>query len=226
MRDKIKGMEYDKSKFKIWTWKHPLMLHWIINPGLAVNELIFGQRVPKIALIEKDRTKSLEEKTKIPCPHCNTIHSGIKWSIVNNTAFKNWFGLYCDNCGRTIPCLTNLTSYLILGLTFPFWIWFKDKWKKNWLEKQAARYRNLDLEKISNPFNGIGWIKEGVSWGFIMYVFMIILFPLINSEEITLKKLMIGIPIWLIGGLCYGYFMKLILGKKQIKTVAKQAPQG
>ena len=58
-------MEYDKTKFKIWTWKNPIMLHWIINPGLVINELLLGQRVPKIMLIEKDSTKSLQEKTKI-----------------------------------------------------------------------------------------------------------------------------------------------------------------
>jgi len=28
-------------KFKIWTWKNPIMLHWIINPGLVINELLF-----------------------------------------------------------------------------------------------------------------------------------------------------------------------------------------
>ncbi len=61
-------MEYDKSKFKIWTWKNLVMLHWIINPALAINELLLGQRIPKIMLIEKDSSKNLQQKTKIPCP--------------------------------------------------------------------------------------------------------------------------------------------------------------
>lgn len=47
---------------------------------------------------------------------------------------------------RTIPGLTNLTSYLVLGLTFPIWYGFKDQWKANWLAKQPARYANLDLD--------------------------------------------------------------------------------
>ena len=50
------------------------MLHWIINPGLAINELLLGQRVPKTMLIEKDSSKSLQEKTKIPCPHCDMLN--------------------------------------------------------------------------------------------------------------------------------------------------------
>lgn len=213
-------MEYDKSKFKIWTWKHPFMLHWILNPGLAFNEFILGQRIPKIVLIEKDASKTLQEKTKIPCIHCKTLHSGLKWSTKNN-AFKNWLGLYCDNCGAIIPCLTNLTTYLLLGLTFPVWIWFKSKWKKDWLSKQPERYNNLDLKNVPDYFEGKGWIKQGLLWGLIMYVFMTLMFPIIDEEGITLKKALIGIPIWTLGGLGFGYAMKLINSKQQINTETK-----
>ncbi len=203
------NMEYDKTKYKIWTWKHPAMLHWLINPGLAINELLIGQRIPKIILIEKDASKSLQEKTIIPCPHCGTLHSGLKWSI-NNNAFKNWFGLYCDNCGKIIPCLTNLTSWLLLGVTFPIWVWFKDKWKKNWLDIQPSRYKNLDLENVPNPFDGYGWIKKGLYWSLFMFVFMTFLYPIIKGESITLKHAHIDIPVWIIGGLLFGYIMKLV----------------
>lgn len=209
-------MEYDKSKFKIWTWKNPIMLHWIINPGLAINELILGQRVPKIMLIEKDSSGSILERTKIPCPHCGTLHPGLKWSTRNN-AFKNWFGLYCDTCGKIIPCLTNLTSSIILGLTFPIWIWFKDKWKNNWLQNQPYRYENLDLKNGSDPFEGYGWVRQGLYWGLSMYVIMTVLFPLMNGEGIILRKSLTGIPVWILGGLLFGYTMKLIYGKSKTK---------
>ena len=43
-------MEFNKEKYKIYTWKNWMVLHWILNPGLAINELILGQRVPKISL--------------------------------------------------------------------------------------------------------------------------------------------------------------------------------
>lgn len=213
----MKNMEYDKTKFRIWTWKHPVMLHWIINPGLAINELILGQRVPKVILIEKNSSKTLQEKTKIPCPHCGTTHSGLKWATENN-AFKNWFGLYCDNCGNTIPCLTNLTSYLILALTFPVWIWFKDTWKKNWLQKQTGRYKNLNLENTPSLSKRYGWVRQGLFWGFFMYLAMTIFFPFISGESLTLKKLLLEIPFWVIGGLGFGYTIKLINGKRKVKT--------
>ena len=207
-------MEYDKSKYKVWTWRNPIMLHWIINPGLAINELILGQRVPKLMLIEKDATKSLQEKTKVPCPHCGTIHSGLKWSTSNN-AFKNWFGLYCDNCTKIIPCLRNITSLLILAVTFPIWIGFKEKMKRNWLQKQADRYKQLNIDNVPNPSEGYGWVKQGLIWGLIMYFITTAINPFLDGTSITLGKSLAAIPIWTIGGLGFGYALKLINGKRK-----------
>ena len=207
-------MEYDKSKYKIWTWKNPLMLHWIINPGAAFNELALGQRVPKVTLIEKNKDKPIGERTFIPCPHCGTLHSALKWSVQNKTAFKNWFGLYCDHCGKIIPCLTNLTSYVILGITFPIWICFKEKWKAKWLAEQKVKF-SRPLQLTQPTFN---WWRTGLGWGFFMYIFMEILIPFVSGVPITGKSLLIGIFIWGIGGLLFGLIMKMILGKKKMKT--------
>jgi hypothetical protein len=52
------------------------MLHWILNPGLAINELILGQRVPKVRLEDKTIDKPRIERVLIPCPHCETLHDG------------------------------------------------------------------------------------------------------------------------------------------------------
>ena len=109
---------------------------------------------------------------------------------------------------------------LLLGLTFPIWIGFKDKWKKDWLQKQPDRYKNLDLENVSNPFEGYGWVIQGLFWGLLMYVFKTLMLPLINGEAMTLRKALIGIPVWTIGGLGFGYIMKLINGKGKPKTHA------
>lgn len=43
-------MEIDTKKFRVYTWKHWASLHWSLNPGLALNELVFGQKMPKIYL--------------------------------------------------------------------------------------------------------------------------------------------------------------------------------
>lgn len=214
-------MNYDRTKFKVYSSKHPVMLLWITNPGLAFNELVLGQRIPKVILIERNSTKSHAEKTFIPCPHCGTVHPGIKWSKQNNTALRNWFGLYCDNCGNIIPCLTNLTSYILLGLTFPIWYWFKDKWKSKWLENQKAKFSkplNLEVPEFK-------WWLFGLLWGLFMYVFMTafmaLVIQLVDGEWISQRIILIGIPIWTVAGFAVGLMAKILNGKKQVKTVAQ-----
>jgi len=212
-------MKYDNKKWKVYTWKNWMMLHWILNPGLALNELILGQRIPKISLEDKESNKSRLERSYVPCPHCEKIHDSRTWSTQNKTAFKNWFGLYCNNCGNTIPCLSNIFSLIILAITFPIWGWFKNSLKENWLKKQPSRYENIDTVNLPNPYDGWGWLKQGLSFGFGMYVGMTIIFPLMMKEPITQKDLLIGIPFWLIGGLGFGYLMKLMTNKKEKNTV-------
>ncbi len=202
-------MDFDKSKYRVWTWKSPLMLHWIINPGLAINELILGQRIPKVTLIERNSKKSLAEKGFVPCPHCNTIHSSLKWSIQNKTAFRNWFGLYCDHCAKIIPCLRNLTSLILLVLTFPIWIWFVKKWKEQWLFIQKEKF-SKPLSLATPEFN---WIAEGLGWGFFMFIIMNIFFPLIVGEKYKLMTLLLGLIIWTLGGLSFGYVVKKFIFK-------------
>lgn len=190
------------------------MLHWIINPGLAFNELILGQRIPKIMLIDKTSDKPFLERNFIPCPHCQKLHDARTWSVQNRTAFKNWFGLYCINCGQIIPCLTNGLSFILLTITFPVWGWFRNSMKKRWLEKQPGRFKNLDLEKVPTLVTRKTWIKAGLSFGFFMFVFMSLIFPILNREKITWTGILIGIPIWALAGLGFGYFMKRILSRK------------
>ena len=210
-------MEYDKTKFITKTWKHWTMIHWILNPGLVINELILGQRVPKVLLFDKTKDKPLMERQFVPCPHCENLNDGRLWAKKNG--FGNWFGLYCPNCGKTIPCLRNFTSLIVIILTFPIWIWFVKKLKKNWLSKQPARFENLNLEKIT--YENTSWLKLGFGWGGFMYVFMTLVNPLIDGNEITLKMILIGIPIWTIAGLGFGYTMKYFMGKRA-KSLTKQ----
>lgn len=206
-------MNFDKKKYHVWTWKNPLILHWIINPGLAFNELILGQRVPKITVIEKGGRKTLADRRYVPCPHCETLHSSLKWTPQNNTAFKNWFGLYCDNCGNIIPCVRNLTSFIFLVLTFPIWYWFKDKWKQKWL--------NIQKEIFSKPLvltqPDYKWWYIGLRYVLFMFIFMSLFNFLIMQEIFTWKKLLVNAVVWIIGGLGFGLFMKKIGGNQTTK---------
>ncbi len=208
-------MNFDKSRYKVYTWKNWMMLHWIINPGLAINELILGQRVPKVSLEDKTIDKPRIERTLIPCPHCNALHDGRTWSTQNGTAFKNWFGLYCMDCGGVIPCLTNALSIIVLVVTYPIWGWFRKGWKAKWLEKQPERYKDIDIEHIPNPFDKKNWIKTALQWGFFMFLFMEILFRyFIDGKEINLESILKGLIIWTISGLTFGYVMKLVNDRK------------
>ena len=207
-------MNYDKKKYKIWDWKSPVILHWIINPGLVINELVLGQTIPKVMLIEREGSKPFYQRSFVPCPHCGTLHSGLKWSSQNKTAFKNWFGYYCENCKGIIPPQRNLTSLIIIILTFPIWGWFRKSIRQSWLDKQPARYMNLNLEIPEKKNTTKNWLKSGLFFGIFMYVTMTIIFPLIEQKEVTQKSLLIGLPLWLICGLGWGYTMKVWMNKK------------
>jgi uncharacterized Tic20 family protein len=206
--------EFDK-KYKVYTWRNWMNVHWLINPGVAFSEFILGYRPPKILLEDKTSDKPRIERMYVPCPHCNTIHDSRTWAKKNGTFFKNWFGLYCPNCGNVIPCLLNSTSFLLLALTFPIWVWFKKRMRSNWLAHQPDRYQNLDVSYVSSSFKDYNWIKQGMIWALFMYVIMTFLFPLIISEPITLPTILIGIPIWALAGLGYGYFMKTFFYKRR-----------
>jgi hypothetical protein len=64
-------------------------------------------------------------------------------------------------------------------------------------------------------WEGKGWIRQGLYWGLFMYVFMVLLFPLLTRDPITLKEVLVGIPFWTLGGLGYGYVMKWIMQRKK-----------
>ena len=62
------------------------------------------------------------------------------------------------------------------------------------------------------------WLISGLLFGLFMFIAMEILYPLIAEHEITPKALLIGIPLWLIGGLGWGYTMKIVMNKKERKN--------
>lgn len=85
--------------------------------------------------------------------------------------------------------------------------------KEKWLEKQPKRYKNIDIKHIPNPFDKKSWIKTGLNWGAFMFLIMSIGFPYFTGQEITWKTLLLGIVTWTIGGLGFGYTMKLFMNK-------------
>lgn len=207
-------MAFDTKKYKVYTWKNWMMLHWVINPGLAFNELVLGQRMPLVSLEDLSSTKMRAERMVIPCPHCQTMHDGRTWSTEQGTAFRNWFGLYCPSCGGLIPCLINITSLLFLIITAPIWYWFYKPLKRYWLSKQAARFNKSGKQYLSNPYDGKGWITQGLSFGLLMLLLNDLIVPYLSGKEVKAISVIIGIPIWAIGGLLFGYTLKVYLSKR------------
>ncbi|MEQ9220892.1 MAG: hypothetical protein RLO17_22750 [Cyclobacteriaceae bacterium] len=199
-------MDIDRTKYKVWDGKNLNVIIWKINPALAFNELVLGQRIPKITLFDNTSDKPLIERTYIPCPHCETYHDGRTWSWQNKTAAKNWFGLYCPDCGDVIPCIRNWMAGLILTLTYPLCFWWIKTWKQSWLDEQPSRYVNIIVELVEHK--QVNWIKLGLLWGVLMYVTMQLLNPLLLGRDYKLVDFIVGIPIWLAGGLMFGWLMK------------------
>lgn len=207
--------EIDGKNYQVWNWKHHTMLHYVINPGLVINELVLGQRAPRAIYFDLDSDKPLMERQYVRCPHCQTMHDGRTWSVQNKNAFKNWFGLYCPSCGEIIPCLRNYTSWLVLAITYPLWFWWIDRWKQSWLAKQPARFENISLELTHQ---NVKWWKTGLYFGGFMYIIMTLLIPFMADKPLTLDFALISLPIWASGGLGFALIMKYWMGKKVKST--------
>lgn len=214
-------MNFDPKRWKVYTWKHWSVLFWILNPGSAINELILGQRVAKLYLEDKTMDASKFERGFTPCPHCDELHDNRLWSTENNTAFGNWFGLYCRNCGDVIPCIMSVLTFMILAVTSPIWYWFKDGLKEKWLVKQKDRYEGIDVSTQTNPFAGRGWIVVGLEWGLGMFVIMGVLYPYFIGSHFSWSSLPFSFMLWMLGGLGFGYVMKVTMGRQPQKTVTK-----
>ena len=107
------------ANFKRWQLPHPLILHWVLNPGMAFNEIVLGQRLPKTQLICQECDGPLLDRAYIPCPSCSEMHLGRL--AAGKRGFGNWRGIGCPACKEPIPCIWNVFSLLILSLTFPVW---------------------------------------------------------------------------------------------------------
>ena len=66
---------------------------------------------------------------------------------------------------------------------------------------------------MSNKLKQI--LKIGLPWGIGMFFLMTFIFPYFNDEIITLKKIGIAFPFWMLGGLLFGYSMDRWMPKKK-----------
>lgn len=68
--------------------------------------------------------------------------------------------------------------------------------------------------KKNNKRPSTTWVKAGLSFGLFMYVCMIIIYPLIKGETISLRSILIGIPVWIGLFLVFEYINQRYVFKK------------
>lgn len=68
-----------------------------------------------------------------------------------------------------------------------------------------------------NPFAGRGWIRQGISFGLFMLVFNMAFDYFFYDENPSVGIALKSLPIWLAGGLVYGYVVKLVTPTDQSK---------
>jgi len=204
------------EKYRIWKLPHPLLLHWVLNPGLCINEVLLGQKVPKVSLIDETSTESLPDRTYTECPHCETIHSAKLWSKGN--AFFHYGGLYCPKCEHKIPTIMNVFSILILIITFPLWKPLSLLLGKRFKSWELSRLKTAST--ISQEPAEVNGVMMGLQFGIFMWLVFFVQNGL--SSGWSIMSATAAIPSGLIAGIIYGVLMSCFLSQK---GSTKESPQ-
>lgn len=136
--------ECQSTDFKTWAFPHPLIIHWVLNPGIAVNELLLGQRIPTLTYFCDSCGESTTWARYYRCPDCGAFHQEAIWTGSNG--FAHWFGIYCRDCGSEIPCVLNVISWVVLARLSPInWLlrWLFGRRYITWEQSRARASRDL-----------------------------------------------------------------------------------
>ena len=208
-------MQYDKNRFKIQALPNPFSLFWVLFPACMFNELIFGQRLPKVTLIDKKSDKPWMERSYIPCPHCETLNDGRLWARGN--ALGHWFGFVCPSCHQVIPCLWNIFSLVVLAITFPLWYFPARFFRRRWLEIEKERLAKV-LERPLIQAKSINWLFRGVFfWGVPIWLIIEVIpqvWEVLNGEEWDWMMMFVSLLIWMVGGFAWGLWMHFSMNRK------------
>jgi len=207
-------MDFDRDRFAVWNWKHPLILHWILNPGLAINELVLGQRYPATVLIDKTSTAPLPERQYVPCSSCGTHNP---YGPYSKTQFGNYAGLVCASCGETLPSVKNVLTWLVLMVTWPIWKPFERRMGPQMRARQLAKLQSYEGDPSASKVQTSG-LRMGLMFGGFMGVFFV-LQALVLGQSLGLA-LMIGGVAGALTGLVFGVVMKLIVSIGGSKSVS------
>lgn len=209
-----KSQGYDTTKYDVWALPRPILLHWVLNPGAVFNELILGQRLPRIMLIERHSPRPFAERLFVLCPGCGTIHPGRLWSGRN--AFWHWLGYVCPTCGEFIPSLWNVFSLVLAAALTPLWIGPLLIFRESWRQYELGRVRRA-LESLPVRAKKIAWVRTGVlSWGGMMWLLCGVvpqLWAVARGREPHWMNAAVQLPMWLLAGYVWGLWMGHLMGK-------------
>jgi len=200
---------YDTKRYKAVKLPNLLLLHWILNPGLAINEFVLGRRIPRLSLIDQHLQQPLTERSYVPCPHCQTLHPAKRWGKKN--AFFHYAGLYCPSCQQKIPSLLNIFTIALLIVSFPLWkpvqMLFGERfkaWELKRLEK-TAHYENCPPVKPDG-------VRMGLFYGGGMAVFFIVQNSLLTG--FGREAILTGLGTGVIAGALFGAVMHFYLSRR------------
>lgn len=60
------------------------------------------------------------------------------------------------------------------------------------------------------------WVKFGLVWGIFMFLVINVGFPIWDNVALDYQKMLISLPIWIIGGLIFGYVSRRKKTDKQV----------
>ena len=201
-------MDFDRDRYTVWTWKHPLMLHWILNPGLAINELVLGQRVPAVTLLDRTSSRPLVERQYVPCPTCGAHNHGLVYAKV---AMGNYAGLVCAECGAPIPMMKNALTWLILLVTWPLWKPLERRFGPGLRARQFAKLQ-ANKGDIAPLLKRVSGVRMGLFFGSAMVVVYGVM-RLLDGDPwgAAIPSALVS---GLLAGVLFGVFMKIFLSIK------------
>lgn len=199
------------------------MVHWILNPSLAINELVLGQCVAARVYLCESCPGPKQERAYVRCQSCGRYHSGMIWS--GRLAFKNWIGHVCPDCGGSIPRLRNVFSALILAATAPLWglpyLACRDRWRA-WQQERTRAWRDQRAAEEPPPVN---WIRSGLKVG--LTAWLIAAVAILVGAGVSLRALAIIpilLPVMLGLGWVWGRYMSWSLNRREVTIVKQPEP--
>ncbi len=210
------------AAMKPFALPHPLLLHWILNPGLAFNELVLGQRIPRGTYVCKSCERPYAERNYVTCPSCGGIHPAMLWARRNG--FGHWFGYVCPSCAGVIPCLWNLTSLAILTLTFPIW-WLPARYiRPRWLAFERRRIGAVAGDGPPLPTRE-GWLLLGVfAWGLPVWAIVTVVMLVRKGGGMSFNAFArhtLFLPVALLAGALWGWIMSWFTGRFGAEKTAR-----